>query len=241
MTTVLDSIQGYYNKQWSSSGKDMFMLAFRSALRQSYAFLGEVREKKLLEIGCGSGEQAVYFASQGTKVTVIDLSSESLKRTQKLAEEKKVTVSAMQMNAERLEFPSDSFDLVYINSTLMHVDKLRVLEECSRILRKEGKLVIVEPLQYALFVQMYRLFSSYRKMKPRYATLKMFKEGKKYFSEFQHKEFYFLASLFLPIYYFKSTLLHRLYDRAATIDSWLLKIFPLLRKACWVSVVQYQK
>ena len=234
-------IKEYYDQQWSSSSKDLFALAFRDALQHSYTFLGDLRGKKLLEIGCGSGEQACFFALHGAEVTVIDISLESLKMTKKLAEDKKLTIYARQMNAEQLSFPSGSFDLVYINSTLMHVNKLKVFEECSRILNKDGKAVIVEPLQYAPFVQLYRLFSSYRRMKPKYATFKMFQEGKKYFSLFQHKEFYFLAPLFLPVYRFNSVFLHEIYNNVAIVDSWLVHRFPLLQKLCWVSVTECDK
>lgn len=234
-------VQDFYDQQWKSSGKDMFALAFEEAIAQSYVYLGELRGKTVLEIGCGSGEQACYFSSQGAFVTVIDISPESLKAAQTKAQESKVKITSLQMDAQQLQFLAESFDLVYINSTLMHVDQQQVLQECSRVLKKGGKLVVLEPMKYAPLVQIYRLLSSYRKMKPRYATFKMFKEGRKYFSEYQHREFYFLASLLLPFFYFRSSLLHRCYHTVARFDIALIKLLPFLRYGCWVSVVEYKK
>ncbi|MBI2668872.1 class I SAM-dependent methyltransferase [Candidatus Woesearchaeota archaeon] len=242
----------FYDEQWNSAPgessaqgeispqRDIFSLAFTEAIAHSYSSLGNLKGKKLLEIGCGSGEQAVYFATHGTGVTVIDVSRESLRATERRAKARRVQLAVQQMNAEDLKFKDQEFDLVYINSVLMHVDTEKVMKECARVLKKGGRLVIIEPLQYAPFVQLYRLFGSYRKMKPRYATLKMFRDSKKYFTDFSHREFYLLAALFLPVFSVRSRRLQELYHYLARVDEKIMRFFPLLRKLCWVAVVEYE-
>ena len=237
----MTSVQEFYDRQWDGTHDYVFSAAMKKAIEHSYFFLGVLSGKKIIEVGGGDGKQALYFAAQGAIVTVIDISAKSLKAVEQLAQQQGINISTMQMNAERLEFSNDSFDLVYINSLFMHVNQQKVLQECSRVLKKGGKLVIVEPLQYAPLVQVYRLFSSYRKMKPKYATLKMFKEGKKYFSAYQHQEFYFLSSALLPLFYVKSKSLQSIYHAVSKLDNILLKIFAFLRYGCWVSVAQYTK
>ncbi|MDO8656874.1 MAG: class I SAM-dependent methyltransferase [Nanoarchaeota archaeon] len=237
----MTSVQEFYDKQWDGNHDYVFSEAMKNAMDHSYYFLGALSGKTIIEVGGGDGKQAIYFATQGAAVTIVDISTESLKRTQHLAQQQGVKLVTILMNAEQLEFPAESFDFVYINSLFMHVNQQKVLQECSRILKKGGKLVIVEPLQYAPFMQVYRLFSSYRKMKPRYATLKMFRTGKKYFTEYQHQEFYFLSSALLPLFYVKNKYLHKIYHYVSTLDNVLLKILPFLRYGCWVSVVEYRK
>ena len=237
----MKSVQDFYDQQWKSSEGDIFSLAFTQAIGRSYSFLGELNGKSILEIGCGSGEQAVHFAQRGGLVTVIDISAESLNSTSQLAGREKVKLKTMLMNAQELKFPAESFDLVYINSTMMHVDQLRVFAECSRVLKKGGKLVILEPLQFAPLVRLYRLFSSYRKMKPHYMTFTMLKEGGKYFSGFRHEEFYLFSSLLLPVFSLRMRWLHRMYHAVAWVDRGLLRVFSRLRYGCWVCVAQYQK
>lgn len=237
----MTSVQEYYDRQWDGTHEYVFSAAMKEAIDCSYSFLGVLSGKKIIEIGGGDGKQAFYFASQGASVTVIDISVESLKATEKLAQQQGVTLTTLQMDAEELQFPAESFDLVYVNSLFMHVHQQKVLQEGARILKKGGKLVVVEPLQYAPLVQAYRLFSSYRKMKPRYATLKMFREGKRYFSEYWHKEFYLFSSLLLPVFSVQSNFLHKLYRGVAKMDAGLLKVLPFLRYGCWVSVVKYRK
>lgn len=235
----------FYDDIWCSpeatSKEEKMLLSRRDAVEYSYGLLGDVNQKSVLEIGGGSGQQALFLAARGAKVTVIDISQESLKSTQHMAQEKGISVSTHQMNAEEMKFKADQFDLIYINSVLMHVNQQKVLSECSRVLKKGGTLIVVEPLQYAPFVQIYRLLSSYRNLKPKYATLKMFQEGKMYFSGYQHQEFYLLSSALLPLFYVQNTFLHKIYHFFARFDTALIKIFPFLRYACWVSVVEYRK
>ncbi len=245
----MEKVEEFYNRQWRASDEDVFAHAFEEAIAHSYFLLGDLKGKKLLELGCGSGMQALYFAENGADVTVIDLSPESVRAVEKLAAKhdasQKLALRARLMNAESLEFPPAAFDAVYINSVMMHVDQQKVLRECARVLKPSGKLAIVEPLQYAPFVQLYRLFSSYKKMNPHYATLRMFREGKKHFSGFTHKEFYLFSSALLPLLYFRSSPLASVsaavYRSAARLDSFLLRALPILRRLCWVSVTGYEK
>lgn len=237
----MKSVPEFYDREWSSSQSEIFAKAFEEALSTSYRLLGDLQGKKLLEIGCGSGEQACYFSLHGAKVIVIDISPECLKATEQAAQRNKALLELRHMNGEKLLFAESEFDLIYINSVLMHADQQKVLKECSRVLKKDGKLVVVEPLQQALLVKPYRFFSAYKKLRPHYATLRMFRSGKQYFSTYSHKEFYLFSSLLMPVFYLKSAILQRFYQHIAKADQKLLKLLPFLRSSCWVSVVQYQK
>ena len=235
------SIEQFYDQQWSAGSRDIFALVFRDAIAYSYTVFGDLVGKKVLEIGCGSGEQAIYFALQGAEVTVIDISVESLKGVEKLAMCEGVTISGKVMDAEAMTFVRGEFDLVYINSVMMHVDQRKVMSECERVLRVGGKLVVVEPLQYGLFVQGYRFFSSYRKMKPKYMTLRRFNEQEELFSSSSHQEFYFFSCLLLPVFFTSVRFLHQLFYAVAKFDGVLFRVLPFLRKLAWVSVWVYEK
>ena len=88
MKTVapMDSVQEFYDQQSRRSRKDIFFQAFREAISYSYSLLQEISGKKVLEIGCGSGKQACYFAAQGAEVTGIDISLESLNAAERRAQ-----------------------------------------------------------------------------------------------------------------------------------------------------------
>ncbi|MBI1968629.1 class I SAM-dependent methyltransferase [Candidatus Woesearchaeota archaeon] len=235
----------FYDRIWASqeaAKKEERMLFLRQqAIEHSYSLLGDLRNKTLLEIGSGSGKQAVFFAKQGAKVSVVDISSESLKAVLRMAEKQDVAVQSYQMNAEKMGFEDETFDRVYINSVLMHVEQEKVLQECSRVLKPGGKVIIVEPLRYAPFVQIYRFLSSYRKMCPHYATPKMFTKNSLFFTTFSHEEFYSLSSALLPMGYSTIPLLKKMYTLTSKADRALLKRIPFLKKLCWISVVCYTK
>ncbi|MFB5089813.1 class I SAM-dependent methyltransferase, partial [Psychrobacillus sp. PGGUH221] len=48
---------------------------------------------KVLELGCGPGRNAIYFAEKGCTVDAVDLSQESLKWAEERANEKSVSVN----------------------------------------------------------------------------------------------------------------------------------------------------
>ena len=235
----------FYNQQWASAEKAaqarQILLMFDSAIKYSYELLGDLKGRKLLEIGCGMGDQLAYFASRGAEVVGIDVSQESLIFAQRMLQEQKLTGKVLEMSAEKLEFKDNSFDLIYINSALMHVDHQKVLQECRRVLKKGRALIILEPLKYNPLMMVYRLFSPYRKTKPQYMSVGEFRMLAEEFWEYVHREFYFFSLLSLPLfrkYPAKALLVSKQLER---VDSALGKVLPWLKRLYWVSVVRYGK
>lgn len=97
-------------------------------------------EKKILDLGCGTGE----FAGLLNKMDYcgIDLSTRYVKYAAKNnAGDFKV------MDAAKLEFPDHSFDYILIMAILHHLadDKMnKVLLEVKRVLKPEGKILVME-------------------------------------------------------------------------------------------------
>ncbi len=54
--------------------------------------LGNVKGKRILEIGCGGGQCSIAFAKQGAICTGIDISEKQLEYAEKLAKKNKVKV-----------------------------------------------------------------------------------------------------------------------------------------------------
>ncbi len=70
------------------------------------------RPLSLLDIGCGEGRNAVYFARNGYGVTAFDLSAAGVAKTERLAEmaEAPITVLQADMNEHRL---GQDFDILF--------------------------------------------------------------------------------------------------------------------------------
>ncbi len=78
------------------------------------------RPLRLLDIGCGEGRNAVFFARNGYQVTAFDLAAPGVVKTQQLAAEAGVQIDAFE--ADMLEHRLDeSFDVVFCHGCLQYV------------------------------------------------------------------------------------------------------------------------
>lgn len=78
------------------------------------------RKVRLLDIGCGEGKDAVFFARNGYDVTAFDVADAGVDKTRRLAEQAGVRVNAFK--ADILDFRLDStFDILYSSGVLHYM------------------------------------------------------------------------------------------------------------------------
>jgi len=100
--------------------------------------------KEVLEIGCGSGIDAIEFVRYGAKVVATDITSSAIALTRALAEEAGVSITVVQSPADRIPYKDNTFDCVYSCGALHHIPDIEsVLKEIQRILKIGGKVMIV--------------------------------------------------------------------------------------------------
>ncbi|GAB2578060.1 hypothetical protein GCM10027168_08850 [Streptomyces capparidis] len=100
-----------------------------------------------LDLGCGEGGDAVWLATQGWRVTAVDVSPTALKRTTDLAAEHGVTdrVTTEQHDLAAT-FPTGTYDLItaqYLQTPLTF-PRPRVLREAAHHLTPGGLLLVVD-------------------------------------------------------------------------------------------------
>lgn len=97
----------------------------------------------ILDSGCGTGENALYFASRGHKVTGIDFLSEPISIAKQKAIERALTATFIVMDALALKDLPEVFDNV-IDSGLFHVfsddDRRRYVQGLATVLKPGGRL-----------------------------------------------------------------------------------------------------
>jgi ubiquinone/menaquinone biosynthesis C-methylase UbiE len=100
-----------------------------------------------LEVGIGTGKNIAHYP-QGIKITAIDISRPMLKRAKRWAKKLGFNVDLCEMDAQRLGFADQSFDLIFATFVFCSVpDPVMGLRELRRICRPNGKLLLLEHMR----------------------------------------------------------------------------------------------
>lgn len=104
----------------------------------------DFKGKKVLEIGCGIGNDLLEIAKKGGVVTGIDLSPKSLALAKKNFRLFKYKGFFKVNDAENLAFKPKSFDVVYSMGVLHHTpDTAKTIKELYRVLKPKGQAIVM--------------------------------------------------------------------------------------------------
>jgi len=120
-------------------------LDHESWLRPAWAELGPLDGKSVLDYGCGHGMAAVALARHGARMTAFDLSADYIAEARERARANDVAIDFLQADGHALPFPDSSFDAVWGNAVLHHLDLAVAGRELRRVLKPGGVAVFCEP------------------------------------------------------------------------------------------------
>lgn len=237
VTVKEEKVQQFYSKIYAGQLDAVYRTAFEE--------MGDLSGKTVLEMGSGEGYYALQFARRGAKVTAVDISPESIRILQAAADRESLdNITAVVANAEALEFPDDTFDLVYGSAILHHLDLAVVTPEICRVLKKGGKGVFVEPLGHNPLINLYRILTpSLRTPDEHPIVMKDFKIFRQYADKVSFRSFY-LTTVFAMFWrfilpserLFKSSFL--LFEKT---DRLLFSVIPLLKRFARTGLIIFQK
>lgn len=99
----------------------------------------------VLDIGCGTGRTACHIAKNSDAfVFALDSSPEMLQKAGHRISQEGIQVELLHYPAEDTPFRDQVIDLITIESVLIFLSPQIVLQECNRILKKQGLLMCVE-------------------------------------------------------------------------------------------------
>ena len=108
------------------------------------AGFAHAKDLTVLEVGCGLGTDGAQFAKAGARYTGIDLTDAAVELAKRRFELFDLPGTFRVADAERLDFPVNSFDLVYSHGVLHHTpETAAAVREIHRVLRPGGKAVVM--------------------------------------------------------------------------------------------------
>lgn len=117
---------------------------------------------KVLDIACGTGNQAIPAARTGAAVTGLDLAPNLLEQAKARAAEEKLSLELIEGDAEELPFPDESFDIVYSMFGAMFAPRPeRVAAEMKRVCKPGGLIAMGNWTPESLPGQMFRASAKY--------------------------------------------------------------------------------
>jgi ubiquinone/menaquinone biosynthesis C-methylase UbiE len=97
-------------------------------------------DKKVLEIGCGTGLFTQYLAETKAHITAIDVSPEMM---QMAINRNLKDVKYFLMDGCNISYPKDYFDIVVATYVLQWVDYKKMMQEINRVLKLDGKVAFI--------------------------------------------------------------------------------------------------
>lgn len=120
-------------------------LDHESWIRPALDELGDLHNLRVLDFGCGHGMAAVVLARRGARVTAFDLSHGYLQEATTRARANGTAIDFVQADGARLPFANASFERIWGNAVLHHLDMEVAGRELRRVLRPGGLAVFCEP------------------------------------------------------------------------------------------------
>lgn len=122
-------------------------------------WLGDLSDKKILELGCLSGcDLSLYMAQNAKKYIGIDLAEKSIEVLQKKIEKKGCkNAFAIAIDFLSPEFKESNFDIIYARSVLHHFENFNLLVDVLKEKLVSGGVIIsYDPLKTSIPINLFR-------------------------------------------------------------------------------------
>jgi ubiquinone/menaquinone biosynthesis C-methylase UbiE len=119
-------------------------------LEYAFYLLGDIRDKTVLDLGCGTGENLVPMVKRDAHVIGMDISPELVELAgQRLQSYGIRSAKLLVGSAYETGLPDASIDVVFSSALLHHLDLPKARAEIYRILRPGGLFILREPIRFS--------------------------------------------------------------------------------------------
>jgi SAM-dependent methyltransferase len=205
--------------------------------------LGDVKGKKVLDIGSGYGNTALNLALRGAEVSSIDIAPKLIEGCQYRAKKNNLNIDFQVMDASNITYPENYFDIIVGFRTIHHLPDLnKFCTGAHKSLKVGGFLLLVEPQKHNPFVEFGRYFikndEHSRTPTEHPIVSKDIKLIREIFGNLEKKEFEFLKPASLVFSSLKLNTIAKFSAKTlGTFDRGLVHI-PFLRPLYWQVVIK---
>lgn len=134
---LYNSAKGY--DLYASSYDENFMYLNSFEKTSVEKLLGDLKGKRVLDIGCGTGRIIQMLRERGAEIVAFDISEEMLG----IVNRKFPNIECVVGDSDELPFEDESFDLVLGLFWIVHLGDLRAsFDEVYRVLKKGGRFIL---------------------------------------------------------------------------------------------------
>ncbi len=153
---MVNSTVDFYNKNAHEFYNNTVNVDMSEHYRRFEEYL--LPESRILDAGCGSGRDSLYFLGQGYNVQAFDASAEMVKLSSKLT-----GLSVQQATFEDAEFEV-MFNGIWASASLLHIDRgaiIDILQRLAAMLYEDGVLFMSFKYGDKVYEKDHRLFNGY--------------------------------------------------------------------------------
>ena len=236
----------FHNKEFADSERAKISglyLVTRSSTKWYEHFLNQhAPGSHLLEYGCGPNSYAFSLAGKGARVVGIDISDTAIEQMRERATHRPHAdrVSFQRMNAEELEFPDNTFEVICGRAILHHLDLRKSFAEIARTLKPKGQAIFVEPLGHNPVINAYRNRTPELRTEDEHPLLTSdLKMAEEYFGKVEAHYFHLGSLAAAPLVGMK--IFDPVLDTLDAADKVIFKTLPFLRKHAWAVVLVFSE
>ncbi len=156
----LTPIEQYYNKfnEDHRLTTRHGMVEYTTSMKYIHEYLGDDKNRKLLDIGAGTGRYSCALAQEGYNVTAVELVQHNID----VMEKKHVNVNIWPGNAMDLHFLQDeTFDVTLIFGPMYHLhseeDRLKAFSEARRVTKTGGFILVAYVMnEYSILTYLFK-------------------------------------------------------------------------------------
>lgn len=237
--------QAFFDQHAENSPRESVRQYYAIANKSHQHFDDMIRQaaagRDVLEYGCGVGNFSFDLAAIGARVTGIDISPNSVEVARKRALDQGFDSMIFEvMDAENMDFPDESFDVVVGSAILHHLDLEKSATEIMRVLRPGGRALFLEPLGHNPALNLFRrLTPTMRTDDEHPLTMRELKHLGTLMGESDYR--FFHVCTFWAIPFLKTPMFWSMVRLMDKLDDALFGIIPPLKAWSWFVTMEYRK